>query len=265
MAIPPTLLFFCSLIPYLPRVTEIEASLVKIIGIIAPPDSFETLSTMVHDLVHNEQRGLLSFGIFLTLFFSSNGMMGLMRSFDRESSLYKKRSALRRRWTAIKLTLMLIVVALMTVVALVLQTKVLNKWLSELSGGGTGIKILSLLLVVLLIFMSICFVYRYGPSFTRNLKFFSPGSVFATFGCIVLTTVFFFLVNNVIQYNKVYGSIGSLMAFMVWLFLNTQVILLGFELNLSILLGKLAREEKANFEMANKADQPVNNNLTKPF
>lgn len=248
MAIPPTLLFFCSLIPYLPGVDALKESILEILKIIAPPDSYETISTMIIDLVDHEQRGFLSFGILLTLFFSSNGMMGLMRSFDRESTLYKKRSALKRRWTAIKLTLMVLLVGLLTMGAIILQTRMLNGLLDKLSANGEAIRIFSILLVILLIFLSICMVYKYGPSLIRSWHFISPGSVFATVGCVVLTVIFFFLVNNVIQYNKVYGSIGTLMAFMVWLFLNTQVILLGFELNLSILLGKLAKEEKADFE-----------------
>lgn len=256
MAIPPTLLFFCSLIPYLPGVDALKNSILRIVEIVSPPDAHEALSKMVIDLIDNEQRGVLSFGILLTLFFSSNGMMGLMRSFDRQSSLYKKRSALKRRWTAIKLTLMVLLVGLLTMVALVLQSRMLNDLLSKLPAGGSAIRVFSLLLVLLLIFLSICMVYRYGPSLTHKWKFISPGSILATFGCVLLTTIFFFLVDNVIHYNKVYGSIGSLMAFMVWLFLNTQVILLGFELNMSILLGKLEKEEKDKFEASARLEQP---------
>jgi membrane protein len=54
--------------------------------------------------------------------------------------------------------------------------------------------------------------------------------------------VFFFLVNNFINYSKVYGSIGSIMAFMVWMWLNTMVILLGYELNVSIMLAQTSKD-----------------------
>jgi membrane protein len=103
------------------------------------------------------------------------------------------------------------------------------------------VKVLTLLIIVAMIFLVICMVYTYGPSLTQRFPFLSAGAVMATFVCILLSTVFFFLVKNVIHYNKVYGSIGTLMAFMVWIFLNTQVILLGYELNVSILLTRLAR------------------------
>ena len=246
MAIPPTLLFLCSLIPYLP-VTGLQESILSILRIITPNEnSYNTLSGVVTDFLGNERRDILSFGILLTLFFSSNGMMGLMRSFDRQSSIYKKRSGIKRRWTAIKLTLLMLFVALITMAGLILQTEMINGLLLKVFSNVVAIKLFSILLVLTLIFLSICIIYKYGPSLTQEWPFISPGAVLATVGCALLTTVFFFLVNNVIHYNKVYGSIGTLMAFMVWLFLNVQVILLGFELNVSILLGKLAAEKKAN-------------------
>lgn len=243
MAIPPTLLFLCSLIPYMP-VKGLQDSILSILRIITPNEnSYDTLSKIVTDFLGNERRDILSIGILFTLFFSSNGMMGLMRSFDRQSLIYKKRSGIRRRWTAIKLTLMVLIVALITMAALILQTEMINGLLLKVFSNVVAIKLFSILLVLSLMFLSICLIYKYGPSLTQSWPLVSPGAILATFGCAVLTTVFFFLVNNVIHYNKVYGSIGTLMAFMVWLFLNIQVVLLGFELNVSILLGKMAEEK----------------------
>jgi len=98
-----------------------------------------------------------------------------------------------------------------------------------------------MLIVIGMIFLVICMVYTYGPSLTQRFHFFSAGAVMATVLCVLLSAVFFFLVKNVIHYDKVYGSIGTLMAFMAWIFFNTQVILLGYELNVSILLARLAK------------------------
>lgn len=249
MAMPPTLLFLCSLIPYLP-VKGIQDSILSVLRIMTPNQSaYNTLSGIVIDFLTNERRDVLSIGILFTLFFSSNGMMGLMRSFDRQSSIFKRRSGFKRRWTAIKLTVFVLLVAIITLAALVLQTAVINNWLEQLLGNEhaiIAIKFFSLLLVVLLVFGCISLIYKYGPSLTNRWPLVSAGSVFATIMCVVLTTVFFFLVDHVIHYNKVYGSIGTIMAFMVWLFLNTQMILLGFELNVSILLAKMEQEQPLN-------------------
>ncbi len=245
MAIPPSLLFFCSLVPYLP-LRGVQESILTILQLVTPNEaSYKSVSGVVVDFLTNERRDVLSFGILSTFFFSSNGIMGLMRSFDRALPMYVKRNGIRRRWVAIKLTFMVLIVTICTIGALIAQTSYINELLERFVGHALLIQVLTLLIIVGMIFFVVCMVYTYGPSFSSRFPFISPGAVFATVMCVVLSAVFFFLVKNVIHYNKVYGSIGTLMAFMVWLFLNTQVILLGYELNVSILLLRMEREGKA--------------------
>ncbi|MEO6830951.1 MAG: YihY/virulence factor BrkB family protein, partial [Chitinophagaceae bacterium] len=235
MAIPPSLLFFCSLIPYLP-LHGAEQSILTILRVLTPNEkSYESLQTIVTDFLHQERRDILSFGLLSTFFFSSNGIMGLMRSFDRHQDLYVKRSGIKRRWTAIKLTAIVLVVGLLTIAALIIQSNYINGILRNFMGNIVLIKALTMGIIIVMIFLVICMIYTYGPSLSRRFAFFSPGAIVAIILCVLLTIVFFALVKNVIHYNKVYGSIGTLMAFMAWLFLNIQVVLLGFELNLSIL------------------------------
>ena len=243
MAIPPTMLFLFSLVPYLP-LKDVQAIILQTIHTVAPNQRmYENISGVINDFMNKEHRDVLSFGILLTLFFSSNGMMGLMRNFDRSLSVYKKRTGLQRRWTAIKLTVLLICVAITALAVLIVQSEMLNAEVLKIFGSIIAVKLLSYFIFVLIIFSAVSIIYTYGPSLSHRFKFFSAGSVFATILSVLTTTVFFFLVNNILNYNKVYGSIGSLIAFMVWLWLNTLVILLGYELNVSILLGKISRTE----------------------
>ncbi len=243
MAIPPSLLFFCSLVPYLP-LRGVQDSVLTILHVVTPNEtSFRSLSAIIIDFLNNERRDILSLGILGTFYFSSNGMMGLMRSFDRALPMYVKRGAIRRRWTAIKLTAMVLIVVIFTLAALALQTAYINRLIAHYLGNIHLIRILTLLIIGAMIFLMICMIYTYGPSLSRRFRFLSPGAIIATVMCIGLSAVFFFLVKNVIHYNKVYGSIGTLMAFMVWLFLNTQVILFGYEINVSILLNRIEAEQ----------------------
>lgn len=243
MAIPPTLLFLFSLIPYLP-LGDVEVTMLDTLKLLAlPPAIYKSLSGLIIDFMNTERKDLLSYGILLTLFFSSNGMMGLMNSFDRSTKIHIERSGLKRRWTAIKLTVMLICVAVLSLAALILQSEALNGLILRVFNNVIVVKLLSMLILVGLVFTMISLIYTYGSSLVHKFSFVSPGSVFATILSVITTVVFFFLVNNFINYNKVYGSIGTLMAFMVWVWLNTMVILLGFELNVSILLGKFSNNE----------------------
>lgn len=250
MCIPPTMLFLFSLVPYLP-LNDVQHTILQTLQTLTPNQRiYDSVSKVVVDFMNTEHRDVLSFGILLTLFFSSNGMMGLMRNFDRSLTVYKKRSGLSRRWTAIKLTVLLLCVVIVSLAILIIQSESLNAFVLRIFGNIIAVKLLSGLIFILIIFSAISIIYAYGPSLTHRFRFVSAGSVFATLLSAITTTVFFFLVNNILNYNKVYGSIGTLIAFMVWMWLNTFVILLGYELNVSILLGKISRTEHEKHHQA---------------
>jgi membrane protein len=245
MALPPTLLFLCSLIPYLP-LRNVENTILATLRLVTPNDDFyASVSAVISDFLNTQHTDVLSFGVLLTLYFSSNGMMGLMGGFDDSLVLYKKRSGLQRRWTAIKLTIMQMLVGIIALAVLILQNTRINKYLLQVFPNLIAVEVLSYLILVLLIFITYCLIYTYGPSLQRRFPFISAGAVFATLASMATTYVFYYMVDNFLNYNKVYGSIGTLIAFMVLVWLNTLIVLLGFELNVSILLGKINHEHEA--------------------
>ena len=243
MAMPPTFLFLFSLLPYLP-LKNVDKTIFTILKLITPNQNiYVSIHNIVLDFMTKQHAGVLSYGIILVLFFSSNGVMGLMRCFDKSLSLYKTRTGFQRRWTAIKLTITLIGLSILTLTILIFQSKDLNPIILTVFHSLIAVKILSGIILALLVFITISIIYTYGPSLSHRFKFISAGSVFATIGSVIVTSVFFFLVNHFLNYNKLYGSIGTLIAFIVWVWLNTIILLLGYELNVSILLGKLLRED----------------------
>jgi membrane protein len=251
MAMPPTLLFLFSLVPYLPLQNAEQIVLSAIRQITPNRRIYYSVSAVVKDFMHTRHRDILSIGILMTLLYSSNGMMGLMKTFDKSFSLYnkditlyKRRGSIRRRWTAIKLTAMVLALCIVMLMVLVIQNKKLNHLLMKVFHHGWPVQVLSFLVLVFVIFIAISVIYRYGPSLTHRFRFFSAGAVFATLASVAGTAIFFFLVNHFLNYSKVYGPIGSLIAFMVWVWFNTLIILLGYELNVSILLGKLSRKNQ---------------------
>lgn len=240
-ALPPTLLFLFTLIPYLP-LQNVQITILTTLKFMVPnDDTYNSVSKVINDFMNKEQRSLLSFSLILTLFFSSNGMMGLMRYFDKDQKVYIARTVLQRRWAAIKLTVMLIGVVMASIVVLILQTETVNTLLEKIFGNLLVIKLVSLMILFFIIYCAISCIYIYGPSLTHRFRFISAGAVFASVSCVVSSAVFFYAVNNFLNYNKVYGSIGTLIAFFVWLSINTRIIMLGYDLNVSILMGKLHR------------------------
>jgi membrane protein len=235
------MLFLFALVPYLP-LKNAEHTILAMIRLIAPTQGlYKSISSVIVDFMHTEQRKVLSFGILLTLYFSSNGIMGLMRSFDNSEHVYVRRSDLKRRWVAIKLTFLLYGVVILAMLAFIVQTQWVNKIIQKIFVSVLLGKLLTILLVIFIVLCAISVIYSYGPSISHKFRFISPGSVLATILLVLATVGFYYMANNFLNYNKVYGSIGTLIAFMVWIWLNTMVILIGFELNVSIVLGKISR------------------------
>jgi membrane protein len=244
MAIPPTLIVLFSLVPFLP-LDNVEQILLQSIRTVSPNDRlYESVARVVSDFMNTKRREILSFGILFTLFYSSNGMMGLIRAFDhRITEIHVWRTGLSRRWKAIKLTLMLVSFTLISLGILVIQSRALDEWIWQLTGNTTIVKIIGWLVLVMILYFSICIIYTYGPSLNKKIKFFSPGSFLATLLFIAVSYGFFFIASNFVNYNKVYGSIGTLMMFMIWMFIAAMVILVGYEINLAIMLKKYLNEK----------------------
>ena len=181
--------------------------------------------------------------------------MGLMRSFNKDHIGFEKMKGLKTRWEAIKLTMMLFGLLLVCLILLLLQRNILN-WL-----GVKDIDLKNLILygkwifIIGLIFYSYAFIYRYAPSTTRRWNLVSPGAVIATFLSILVTIGFTAFVNNFGRYNLLYGSIGTIMVVMIMIFLNSLVVLIGFEFNLNINTLKTIAEEK-QAQQPDKTDVP---------
>lgn len=240
MALPPLLLFFFTLIPYLPLPeTKIISVLNDMLKLIAPGDKMQrSISKIISDFITHKKTVLLSFSVLLTLFYSSNGMMALMKSFEKQMPGFKRRGVFKQRMIAISLTFLLLLALLLTLLFMIIQA-----WLTQ----GIGIDFLSsvfvlksfaYLLIITMCFLTVSFMYKYGPSTVNKLRLVSPGSVIATFLIITSTLVFFYAVNNLVNYNKIYGSIGTLIIFLVWINFMAQILLIGFELNASIIVNR---------------------------
>jgi membrane protein len=237
MSVPTSCLFLFTLIPNLPFISKrgIRFQLHGLIHDIIPSRTYNTgLIQFVDSFIDDSKIGLMSFTFILSLIFASGAVMGLMRSFNKNYVGFEKVRGLKKRWEAIKLTMILFGLLLMCLLLLLLQRSIL-KWLGIHDIGLRNIIFYGKwILIIALIFYSYAFIYRYAPSTTRRWHLVSPGAVVATFLSILVTIGFTTFVNNFGRYNILYGSIGTIMVIMIMIFLNSLVVLIGFEINLSI-------------------------------
>ena len=238
-AIPAATIFICTLIPYLPVSQQIKHQLLLITKDITPnQNTYLLVSQFLSDFLDKPRVGLLSFGFLLALFYSSNAMLGIMRSFNKSLIYNTKKNALETRWMAIKLTLLVLFIVIGSVLILVTQAELLRdllKWMHITNRSGRWLfRTLRWVVIIPLFYFAIACIYKYGPAVNKRWNLFSPGTLLATFLTILTTFLFSYWVNRFGSYNKVYGSIGTIMILMLLIYFNSLVLLIGYELNVSI-------------------------------
>lgn len=247
MAIPPVCLFLFTLIPHLPFVKRrmLETQLKTLINAIIPAKQYNTnVINFINGFLEHSRAGLLSFGFILLLFFGSNGMMGLMRSFNKNYIGAEKRTGLKKRWIAIRLTILIMLLLLACLLLLIMQGAVL-KWFGITNIAWVkSILVIRWVCIIGLIFYSIAFIYKYAPDIKKNWRLASPGSILATSLSILGTIGFSLFVNNFGRYNALYGSIGTIIVLMSLIYINSLILLVGYELNVSINSLQIMAEER---------------------
>jgi membrane protein len=248
MAIPPAIIFLFTLIPFLPITQRFQEEMYGLIKDVIPGEKDNAvLISFLQDFINKPRNGLLSLGFLLSMFFSSNAMMGIMRSFDKNYIGFRKRTDLQKRGVALKITMILFIIVFVSVLLLISRGAVL-KWLGI--ENPTVINIIlnaRWIIIILLFFGCISYIYRHAPAVHKKWKLINPGSILATFLMLLLTMLFSWWVGRFGNYNQLYGSIGTVLMLMVLIFINSLILLVGFELNVSISsLKKIADERKDN-------------------
>lgn len=242
----PTIIFFFTLIPYIP-IDGFQETLMMIIKNILPKDAVALTNNALNDIVHRQNGGLLSLGFVLAMLFSTNGIVAFMNAFNASYHSVENRKFLKKRGVSLVL---IFLIALTVIVAIVLITGaswflVLLKNNDYISAQALPLilKPLKWIILISMFFLAISFLYYLAPAKSDKFKFISAGSSLSTLLAVITSLGFNYYISNFSSYNKLYGSIGALIIFMVWIYINALVILIGFELNTSI---NQARKQKSN-------------------
>ncbi len=242
LAIFPGIIFLFTLIPYIPKSIGFQEQLMSLLALVLPNNAYLAFEATINDIVNIQNGSLLSIGFFLSLFFATNGVHNLMIAFNKASLIVETRTFLKRRLVALVLTIFLAVSMIVCIAAMAMGEIILNFLKQEMNYEGMitiyAIQFTRWSLLATLYFINVSILYRYGPAHAKKWKFFSPGSWLATILAFLTIWGFSFYINNFSNYNKLYGSIGTLMVMMIWLYLNSLILLIGFELNASVDLSK---------------------------
>ena len=236
LALFPSVIFLFTLIPYIP-IDNFQWRLLEAIRMFMPANAYEATEETINEIITQPNGGLLSLGFLMALYFSTNGFNSIINSFNNSYHDVEKRKPLMQRF----ISLLMVVISTSTII-LGIGTLVAGEYLINHLGNEAGntLKLFLLdmskwLALFMLCWILISTMYYLSPARrSRGWRFFSPGSLMATLLSIATSLGFAYFVNNFGTYNKVYGSLGTLIVVMIWIYLNAVVLLVGFEINASI-------------------------------
>jgi membrane protein len=237
LAFFPATIFLFTLIPYI-HIKDFQGQLLKVLSTILPYNAYMAFQATIEDIVRHQNGKLLSIGFITALYFATNGITNLMRAFNRSSLVVEKRTWMKRRLIATILTLVISISLLFAITVMTAGEALITVLKHHIDSKGHFwiyiIKLSRWVIVIAVFFTTISLLYRYGPANKQKWNFLSTGSIMATILAVLSSLGFTYYIDNFSSYNKVYGSIGTLIILMLWLYLNSLILLIGFELNASI-------------------------------
>lgn len=258
----PFLIFLITLIPYFPVDDLIQKGLLEL-QLLVEPNIYKNISSTVYDFMRKPNEGLLSLGFVTAMYLATNGMQAFITAFNRSLRISDKRNFLEQRLIAWTLTVVLSLLLIITIVLIVSGEVILAALLDfEILNYDFlyySIDILRYLIASLMFFSAISLMYFMAPAVKIKWKTLFLGAMISTFLSVTVSVVFSYYITHFGNYDKLYGSIGAFIGFMVWLFAISFVILLGFELNVSIQKAKMITERKARLlAKAEENQKPTN-------
>ena len=236
LAIFPFTIFLLTIIAYVP-IDNFQAELIHLLESIVPPKTWVAIDKTLTDIIEIKRGGLASLGFVLALFFANNGVNSILTSFNATFHSIAIRNFFSQLFASMLLTIVLSILFIISV-SLIIFSEVMVKRLEVLEivsrFEGQMLGFAQIIVLLALIFFSITLLYYYGPANRKEYRFFSPGALLSTLLLWGTSYGFAAYVANIASYNQIYGSIGTLIIILLWSYVNSIVLLIGFELNASI-------------------------------
>ena len=234
MALFPFLLFILNLIAFIP-IENFDGILFDFIELLLPHESQSFFTDIFNDIRQKQRTGLLSSVFLLSVFLTANGVSSIFSSFEGSYHVELSRSFIRQYLYSMMVGILLAVLLLLGVMALVFFEIFILSNLDELIPSEINwIRIVQFFFYTILIYTTVAILYYFGTIEGKKTHFFSPGALMTCLLILLTTYLFGIYIDNFSTYNQLYGSIGALLIFLFYIWLNSSVLLLGFELNATL-------------------------------
>ncbi|MFV8346378.1 YihY/virulence factor BrkB family protein [Flavobacterium sp. ZB4P13] len=239
MALFPFALFILNLIPYIP-IEGFQDDFLQFVREGVPPNTYDAIYKIINDILNNSHSGLVSYGFLLSILLMANGLNGILGGFESSRHVLIKRGFIRQYIVALGMSLLLSFLLIVTVATIVVFEVFIQKTI--LSDQVALIVLGRYAFVILMILGTTSILFKFGTKHDKNRAFISIGSVFTTILILLDSYAFGIWVIKFSKYNELYGSIGTLLILMFYIWINCMILLLGFELNATINKLKVKKE-----------------------
>jgi len=240
----PSIIVFFQVISFVPLGT-LETTFFDLLEEVFPRSAYFFITDTIKEIIElNASGGQISIGFILAFYFASNGISSLLTTFQKRTALIKRRrSFIRQKMLAFMITFMLLLIIIVSIAGIIGGQIFINSLLDDTLHLRTGwiywsVIVLKWVMTFGLIFNAVSIIYYFAPAIKNKWSYFSPGSLLATIMCITTTLVFNWYINTFGQYSLLYGSVGTAIVLMLWIYFNSMIVVIGFELNLGIDVSK---------------------------
>jgi membrane protein len=240
----PFLIFVITVITYMPLVNFQDS--IQVLTAFMPANALEILREIINETIADRSGALLSFGMLLALWSSTSGVTSLMRGINRAYDQEETRHSWKIKAVSLYFTLELAVVITVSFILIILGKILETRILHLLGFSEVSLKIWSyfgLIVVSITTILVSASLYYNTPNRRLNFREVIPGAIVASLGWVTISVAFSYYVNNLGNYPKVYGSLGGIIALVMWMYLSSISILMGAEINASLMFSKTGGEK----------------------
>ena len=247
LALFPMILFLFTLIPYLP-LQGVTTNLLEALQEILPPGTYESVANTIKEIMSIEHGGLMSIGLLLAFYFSTSAVSSFFRGFNMGDKEFGQVSFIKEQLYSILVMIMFVALLLLSIVLMTMGQRLLSMFFVKIHFYNDFviflINLLRWLIAIFALIVAMSLLYHFGDPRSKKFKLFTPGTLLFTGLFIVGTLLFNFYISNISTYNVLYGSIGGLIIFVMWIYFNCILILVGYELNKSIAKARINDDAK---------------------
>ncbi len=248
MALFPFLLFILNLIPFVDmipfiQIENFDETFLNYLEVFLPSETQSFFTQIFEDIKNKPRGGLLSSVFLLSIFLSANGISAIFGSFEVSYHVTFSRNFFRQYLLSVALSVVIAILSLAVVIVFFyFEFYILNNLGSLIESEIRWTRIGQYAFFGAFIYIVVSLLYYFGTIEGRKIRFFSPGALMTVLMFFVTTYGFGVYIDNFSNYNQLYGSIGALLIFLLFIWINSNILLLGFELNATLF--RFKREPK---------------------